>query len=670
MQKSRRAIAAVRRSGLGICLVSGGVLAFYSQAQANITITPTYQSSITGDPNAATIEATIGTAISNIEQYVANPVNVSISFGETSGGLGESESFLYEPTYSQYLGQLQSAQTLSADDTAALATLPAGPGNPVNGNTGILATGPLLRALGFGANPPAGNPDTTILFNAAIVYDSRSSPVFGEYDLQSVVAHEIDEALGIGGTGSELGSGTTGPVGPLDLFRYSAAGTRSFSQSNAVSSYFSIDGGNTDFVHFNQNGAVDGSDFSDWGDGVVPADGQPNTPAQVQDAYGDPYEGNVSQAEPNIGPNELAALDVEGYNLTAAGLALEATISSKVTWTDASGNNLWDNGASANWNNGSSTVTFATSDQVTFNDSNGVAAGRYSVTLNSTVSPASVTVNNSTGNYVISGSGRIAGTGSLSKSGTGTLTLNTVNTYTGGTNVSAGKLIVGITNALPDAAVSITGGTLQLGTSTGLATITSLAISGTGVLDVNNDHLVINYGVGVDPIATVITLIKNGFNHNAWNGTDGIDSSAAAANSASYGLGYADSQDVGNPAALPAGEIEIKYTLLGDANLSGVVDGTDFGILAANFNKGVSRWDQGDFNYDNVVDGTDFGFLAANFNKGASGASVGGSALSDPALVAFAEANGLMADVPEPLCAGMLVLGGAMSLSRRRRSNA
>jgi hypothetical protein len=51
------------------------------------------------------------------------------------------------------------------------------------------------------------------------------------------------------------------------------------------------------------------------------------------------------------------------------------------------------------------------------------------------------------------------------------------------------------------------------------------------------------------------------------------------------------------------------------------VDGTDFGIVAANFNMGVNGWDQGDFNYDGVVDGTDFGDVAANFNQGVSGAA-------------------------------------------------
>jgi hypothetical protein len=219
--------------------------------------------------------------------------------------------------------------------------------------------------------------------------------------------------------------------------------------------------------------------------------------------------------------------------------------------------------------------------------------------------------------------------------------------------------------------VNITGGTLQLAVSTGQATITSLSIAGNGTFDVNNNQVIINYGSGTDPISSIASLLKTGYNGGNWNGVGGIVSTAAQVNNATpgnlqFGLGYADAADPGNPAGLSSGTIEIKYTLLGDANLSGVVDGTDFGILAANFNKGVTGWDQGDFNYDNVVDGTDFGDLAANFNKGASGGAVGPGPLSDPALVAFAEANGLMADVPEPVSGVLAMMATAVTLTVRR----
>jgi hypothetical protein len=160
--------------------------------------------------------------------------------------------------------------------------------------------------------------------------------------------------------------------------------------------------------------------------------------------------------------------------------------------------------------------------------------------------------------------------------------------------------------------------------------IASLQILGAGSLDVANHSITINYGSNPDPISTLAASIKSGYNAGAWNGA-GIFSSAAATNAASYGLGFADSADAGNPAGLPSGTILIKYTLLGDADLNGVVNGIDFGIVAANFNKGVTAWDQGDFNYDGIVNGIDFAYVAANFNKGAvTGSATSAGAALDP----------------------------------------
>jgi autotransporter-associated beta strand protein len=267
-------------------------------------------------------------------------------------------------------------------------------------------------------------------------------------------------------------------------------------------------------------------------------------------------------------------------------------------------------------------------------------------------------------------SGQISGPNTLMKTGMGTLILAHSNSYTGPTDVTQGTLVAGATGALPaNSALSITNSSVvQLATGSGGQTLSSLSIDGTSKLDVGNNHLFVHYGANADPIASIAALLSSGYAGGTWNGASGIVSNAAAANHLSYGLGYADSADAGNPAGLSSGTIEVAYTLLGDANLDYAVNGVDFGILAANFNKGVTGWDKGDFNYDNAVNGVDFGFLAANFNKGASGVAIGGGPLSDPALVAFAEANGLMADVPEPVSIGLLSLGTVGMLVRRRRA--
>ena len=165
-----------------------------------------------------------------------------------------------------------------------------------------------------------------------------------------------------------------------------------------------------------------------------------------------------------------------------------------ITWNNAvtsgsTGNGTtWDTAVNNNWNNGTSgsSTFFLGGDVVTFNDANN---GHYAVTVNSTVSPASVVVNNSSGNYTFSGTGGIGGTGSLTKSGTSALTLSTVDTYTGGTTLNAGTLIVSNTSgsATGTGSVTLNGGILASGAT---GSISGNVLAGTG------SHTIAPGGVG------------------------------------------------------------------------------------------------------------------------------------------------------------------------------
>jgi fibronectin-binding autotransporter adhesin len=353
-----------------------------------------------------------------------------------------------------------------------------------------------------------------------------------------------------------------------------------------------------------------------------------------------------------------------------------------LTWNNAGGaspsdGQTWDIGINNNWNNGTSTTVYSDGANVTFNDVNnavsngGSNANAYNVALNTIVAPASVLVNNSLGNYTISGTGTIGGTGSLTKSGTGTLTLSTPNTYSGGTTVTAGKLLIEptspTTSALPTGALTVTGGTVQLadnvtaGTALGTSNVnlTSLSITGTGTLDIGNNRIIIDYGSpATDPIASIAAWIKNGFYD--LSGPQIISSDIAADDAASglsYGIGYADGAD-GAVAGLSSGEIEIMFTLLGDANLDGQVNAEDFTPFSANVGKNGS-WDDGDFNYDGTVNSEDFTPFSANLGKTATLAAAAGTLES---------ADGIgLANVPEPGSPALLGVALIGLMPRRKR---
>ena len=278
--------------------------------QIRSLINPTFDSSLSAADDGA-----IDAAISEIEGDIASPNNITVSiyFDTMSTGLGESNSTVYNVSYYHYYNDYKAVAT-SADQLTALASLGTAPvnnlsGNPVNGNALVQITSAEGRNLGF--NTPAGVSvagqggvfDSEILLNTSLTTPYGTDDA---YSLEAVAMHEIDEALGIGGTGSTIGADLNGPVGDLDLYRYSAPGVRSYSNTQTTSpyAYFSINGGTTVLSYFNQ---TSGADYADWLSDPIPAGYGP----QVQDAFGEPG------TNPSLGVNELTAFNVIGYQLVA-----------------------------------------------------------------------------------------------------------------------------------------------------------------------------------------------------------------------------------------------------------------------------------------------------------------------------------------------------------------
>jgi hypothetical protein len=247
---------------------------------------------------------------------------------------------------------------------------------------------------------------------------------------------------------------------------------------------------------------------------------------------------------------------------------------------------------------------------------------------------------------------------------------NTVEVGPGGVNSGQGTVtgpLAHIQTISGTGSLTVGNGTnatdLQFNSFVGGSSQGTLTIAAGSTLDINNDHFFVNYGTNPDPVATIRGYLTSGYNNGSWNGL-GIDTSAPTGSL--YGVGYADGAD-GVVAGLTSGQIEIKYTLYGDANLDGVVNGDDFTILAGNLGKSNAVWDQGDFNYDGVVNGDDFTALVGNLGKSASGASIEIPASDIAAINAFAAANGLMTDVPEPTTVALVAFAAGGLLFRRRR---
>lgn len=175
------------------------------------------------------------------------------------------------------------------------------------------------------------------------------------------------------------------------------------------------------------------------------------------------------------------SVDSNSVNLNITGS------NSNLTWAGAPGDNAWrvNDPSADSWTGGAGGDNkFYDLDSVNFTNT----AAEKTVNVDDTVSPSTMTINNSAGNdYTFSGTGAIAGPGSVTKSGTGRATISTANTYTGVTTITGGTL-----HAANDAALgsdtrgtTVNGGTLDI-TSTNIGnevvTIQGAGVGGRGAL--------------------------------------------------------------------------------------------------------------------------------------------------------------------------------------------
>jgi hypothetical protein len=182
-----------------------------TQPATGLTIDATFDSSITGDPNAVAIEAMINRAIAIYESLFSDPITIHIYFRYATtapngdpfpaGVLAQSFSVRYTLRWNNFISALRADATTS-NDNRANASLP---GSPLS--TNIVPSSGNGRALGLGT-PPAMFPNGTVgqggpydgivTLNSAQPFWFTRPLISGSFDAQRAVEHEIDEVIGLG----------------------------------------------------------------------------------------------------------------------------------------------------------------------------------------------------------------------------------------------------------------------------------------------------------------------------------------------------------------------------------------------------------------------------------------------------------------------------------------
>jgi len=292
-------------------------MAAIAPANAGLLITPTFCMDMTcGGAVPVAMQNAVNAATGTITSLFTDPVNVSIFFRyattEANGTtalpanlLGRSNWGFNSIVWNNYINTLTADYAANPDNNRATAQ-PNFPGAALS--TNVRVTTANQRALGINTagflksdgTCCAGTFDGIITLNSNQTFSFTRGGLNGaNFDAQRTLEHEINEVLGFG---SFLDLGGT-DVRPVDLFSYSSAGTRN--RTTTGTRYFSIDGGTTNIVNFNQAGG----DKGDWASAACPNQANPF----VQNANSCMGQfSDVSLTSP-----EGIMLDVIGYDVAA-----------------------------------------------------------------------------------------------------------------------------------------------------------------------------------------------------------------------------------------------------------------------------------------------------------------------------------------------------------------
>ncbi len=131
--------------------------------------------------------------------------------------------------------------------------------------------------------------------------------------------------------------------------------------------------------------------------------------------------------------------DGTAWTNNVAVLASPLVPPSNLIWQGDGSVNTWGNGSGVNWLNGTNLVAFNSGDNVTFDDD---GANTPAINLTGAL-PAGTVYVLAQQDYTFGGSGFISGGAALFKTGSGQLTLNTTNTFVGGTTINDGTIQLG-----------------------------------------------------------------------------------------------------------------------------------------------------------------------------------------------------------------------------------